>query len=72
MRQLIDLWRHMRIFPFDSYAITVRCSSAHLTRLLITEMSEQFARYLIEGKAAVRLIKVSINKQFDLESEINK
>lgn len=40
--------------------------------LSITEMSEQFARYLIEGKAAVRLIKVSINKQFDVESEINK
>lgn len=44
----------------------------HLAPPLITEMSEQFARYLIEGKAAVRLIKVSINKQFDLESEINK
>lgn len=62
----------MRIFPFDSYAITVRCPNPPPRLPLITEMSEQFARYLIEGKAAVRLIKVSINKQFDLESEINK
>lgn len=44
----------------------------HLAPRLIGKMSEQFARYLIEGKAAVRLIKVSINKQFDVESEINK
>lgn len=52
--------------------LCVDLTPPYLLHLSITEMSEQFARYLIEGKAAVRLIKVSINKQFDVESEINK